>query len=324
MTTFLRIALALSTLYIASAIGIDRAVSQNASAQINVSTEDGFYGRRDSKHTYVPGGAIGKDRITPYIFNGKPSHYDDVFGISYKKEDGLNYICSGTLIGPHQIITAGHCGCGIKSSYQVTNSANIRSASKWFSVKEVLLFDGYYCGNDKIIGNDLAILILNADPKGPTHRLRHLIPHPMASVASWPATFRALGYGLTEKSGWGLRLEAHIPVLSINCADKQFTKRGCTPFVEMILADRRPSGTAVSDTCGGDSGGPIMAQLPGDPKARLVGVTSRGMGSDQQSASLHCGGGGIYTVLGRYSVARWLDSLGIDKSDPTPSGRVTE
>jgi hypothetical protein len=76
----------------------------------------------------------------------------------------------------------------------------------------------------------------------------------------------------------------------------------------MVLADQA-GGRAAHDTCGGDSGGPVFWIQDG--LAWLVGVTSRAAPGVQQNATLHCGGGGIYTLIGRRDVHAWLRANGV-------------
>jgi hypothetical protein len=128
-----------------------------------------------------------------------------------------------------------------------------------------------------------------------------------------------------------MRMRASVPVLTPDCFDKPTYRVSCMPFLEMILADSY--GTRVPhDTCGGDSGGPVFVQkqittLPKctenpnenyDNKPKIsqeqdvvVAITSRAAPFSQPLRGAHCGGGGIYTLIGRHSVFAWFDANGV-------------
>jgi secreted trypsin-like serine protease len=75
----------------------------------------------------------------------------------------------------------------------------------------------------------------------------------------------------------------------------------------MILAPAANDARPV-DTCGGDSGGPVF--LMGTKGPRLIAVTSRAAPASRNDNPDHCGGGGIYTLLGRKTVLDWLEAHG--------------
>jgi hypothetical protein len=53
----------------------------------------------------------------------------------------------------------------------------------------------------------------------------------------------------------------------------------------------------------------------------LVAVTSRGAPFAHVDASRHCGGGGIYSLIGRRSVQAWFEANGVP---PASVPAVTE
>ena len=129
-----------------------------------------------------------------------------------------------------------------------------------------------------------------------------------------PAKLKAVGYGFTEKDVIGQRNSAEIPILSPDCRSGRIP--GCTPFAEMVLADTSRK-VNRSDTCRGDSGGPVF--LVEKSGYTLIGVTSRQLNNDFDNPLGHCGGGGIYVVLGRNSVHDWLEANGVTKAVMVPT-----
>ena len=79
----------------------------------------------------------------------------------------------------------------------------------------------------------------------------------------------------------------------------------CAPDAkEFILSNFFAKSKLVTDTCAGDSGGPVMQlapnPAPGD-RLRLVGITSRSL-----HPLGHCGFGGVYTKISDAKVIKWL------------------
>jgi hypothetical protein len=261
--------------------------------------------------------------ITPKIrFPDKVSDDGSVVAIYYRKADGQTYICTGTLLSETIILTAGHCGCGLKGSYWVNVNQDARStAPNQLEVVDgaPILFDQRVCRNGQLAGgNDLALIRLrdgavlaaqgqpnlNGYPPDLVFNLRTQIPRGIR--------VRVVGYGFTESRGIGIRNQADLPVYSFDC--EEATLAGiCGPFSEMILADQE-AGRPANDTCGGDSGGPVFWTHGGT--SLLVGVTSRAAPGTQENAALHCGGGGIYTLVGRKTVQDWFKAAGLSPLVP--------
>jgi hypothetical protein len=259
-------------------------------------------------------------RAVPRVLNPQPSDNAIVGAIYYQKVDRKLYICTGTLMTETLVLTAGHCGCGLRGSYSVSFSQNARQPDPAHITPvdgAPILFDQQVCRDGVLAnGNDLALIRLS----------RPVRPDSPIGLSQWPGygfpselifdlrdkivrglRLTVVGYGYTGAGTIGVRNQGQVSVYSFDCEDSGLV-RICSPFAEMVLADQ--AGTrAPNDTCGGDSGGPVFWMRGG--MAWLIGVTSRAAPGVRQNAGLHCGGGGIYTLIGRKDVHAWLRANGV-------------
>jgi hypothetical protein len=252
-------------------------------------------------------------------------------------------VCTGTFVGPRQVLTAGHCGCGKPSSYVIHLAEDARnSGGPSFPITGApILYDGRFCLGGAPFGSDLALLMLPTgivctptgvriqvidggpapgecpiakSDKNATYALFNIVSTRdqdlvwnLRSKLTKGTSLTTLGFGWTETGSYGKRLYAKIPILSFDCEEGDLDSV-CAPFAEMILASHEGE-TNPKDSCGGDSGGPVF--LFEDNEQKLIAVTSRAGPGFQRADLHHCGGGGVYTLIGRKSVLAWLAAHGV-------------
>ncbi|MBL9015356.1 MAG: trypsin-like serine protease [Myxococcales bacterium] len=209
--------------------------------------------------------------------------------------------CTGTLIAPDVVLTAGHCA-DIAPTHIIANTvdyavpyAGDRIAVKW--TRAYPRWAEQY---------DVAVLMLE-----------HVaLPRPRA-IATGCLANRALrdarpltvvGFGLTsplaDDDNTALH-EASVPVLDPTCA----SDLGCAPEVQPY--GEFSAGGRGTDSCFGDSGGPafISTSVVDGPRAEdpvgpvLVGVVSRGLALP----GIPCGNGGIYVRADK--VTAWIERI---------------
>jgi secreted trypsin-like serine protease len=202
--------------------------------------------------------------------------------------------CTGTLIAPNVVLTAGHCE-SLHTRVFVGNDTTKKG--RVFKIARHVRhprFDGDF-------NNDLMLLILEKKVTG-------VKPRAIASSAVIDAAIdgKVVGFGTTDLAGTvgdGIKRQTDVPVVSPSCRGKvngksDGTVYGCHVGREIVAG--KP--LLLHDTCKGDSGGPFfVANSKG--QWLLAGVTSRGT----DLGTTICGDGGLYVRVDQYRA--WIASV---------------
>jgi secreted trypsin-like serine protease len=223
--------------------------------------------------------------------------------------------CTGTLVAPQWVVTAGHCG-------SVTGGVGVPTPVAWpapfydvelgsvhadgtgaekHSVTQVVVDSDYIVTNGA--GNDVTLLKLDKPSA--------IAPMQIAATAdkpSWaPGVLATIaGFGLTSENGSApAQMQyAKVPITTDQyCANAYpnglSATAGSFDAKTMICAGYPQGGT---DTCQGDSGGPLLVPVPGGA-LRLVGATSFGDGCARP------GKPGVYARLAEGPIRGFIQSF---------------
>jgi hypothetical protein len=247
----------------------------------------------------VPASAQERGAAVPRIINGYaptqawPAQTSVLF-----TKGGLSYVCGGTLLSAHWVLTAGHCATDDVGAALPPTAFSLRvggtsrySGGTTAPVDEVVRHPNYDGTSTPI--NDLTLLHLaTAVPQEPLP----LIGSGSADRALWSAGAQAtiIGWGKTETGSQSptALLEARVPMVSDGSCGAVWPWDFSS--TSMVCA-----GGQSTDTCGGDSGGPLMVARDGG--FVLVGVTSWGSSPCGQAGKF-----GVYARVGEPSLNAWI------------------
>ena len=204
--------------------------------------------------------------------------------------------CTGVLIAPNAVLSAGHCVDGITAVKLDTN--DYQQGGERIAVSEVI----EYPNSQR--SYDLAILILEEDS---SVEPRVIARGCALDDVKESADVTIVGYGALDPAGWEYdtrMMEGFTTVDDPECTDMS---SGCENSISPG-GEIGAGGSDEVDSCYGDSGGPLY--LNTDYGDFLIGITSRGYNS-----SSDCGGGGIYVRPD--AVIDWLEE-NIGESLPMP------
>src|SRR4051795_2135851 len=225
------------------------------------------------------------------------------------------FLCSGTLVTPTTVITAGHCssitgatGEGIPIGqpglvFTVYLGSNKADQGQVFDVKNVTVNPNYnFLLNGS--GYDVSILTLSSPAPFPTVKVAG-----KGEEADWKAGTLStiVGWGATEENGDlpDTLQEAQVPIVADSVAAKAYPN----DFEKKTqIGAGYPQGGV--DPCQGDSGGPLLVPDAATSTLRLAGDPSYGNGCAEP------GFPGIYGRLGDTTLREWIRSVAPDAVAP--------
>lgn len=216
-------------------------------------------------------------------------------------------ICTGTLIAPDIVLTAGHC---IESEpievitdsidYGLPNGGGDRIKVKWSRA--------YPRWEDRY---DVGVIMLEHVARGRARTVAAACSTRELLVPGAPV--HVVGFGLATSRGdddnTTLR-EADVPVIDPTCTTDSACQTSIAPHGEFV------AGGSGTDSCFGDSGGPAYLETPDGPA--LVGVVSRG----RARSGTPCGHGGVYVRADK--VVSWIQGVTGTRIARTSCGGKTD
>jgi endonuclease G len=232
-----------------------------------------------------------------------PGKYPDCALIGRRFPNGsVNWFCSGVLVHPRVVLTAGHCQDPQSAMNVVALNAvtmtDLQDA-EIVGVRPVRVNPQY----PQVIGNDVSVLILR--------RGASVAPVPVATTEDVAAVADTtlVGFGNSDvlsTKGFGTQREVTVDIIHVRRSDDDLDEAeqalGFESDLEFV------AGGGGFDSCNGDSGGPAYIDVGGVRK--VAGLTSRAT----EGFTNPCGDGGIYTRVDtqRPFIRQVLQAAGIN------------
>jgi len=229
--------------------------------------------------------------------NAAPGEFPSVAEVRF----GKSFLCTGTLIAPDTVLSAGHCssitGVAVASpaawpaaAIDVRIGSNQRGQGELVPVSQVTVHPNYLLN----IGYDISLIRL---ARNSVHAPTHVAGAGAASLWS-PGTLEDIvGWGTTSEGGStpSTLQKAKVPITTdAYCANAYSDFDAST----MVCAGYPEGGV---DTCQGDSGGPMFGRDAADA-LKVVGATSWGEGCARP------GKPGVYARVADALLREWIRS----------------
>ncbi|HEY3806072.1 MAG TPA: trypsin-like serine protease [Kofleriaceae bacterium] len=214
-----------------------------------------------------------------------PGEFPDVVLVA-----GWTGLCSGTLIAPDVVLTAGHC-TEIDPQAVLVGSVDYGApAGDLVPIASVTAYPDWQHAFD------VAVVVL-AKP------VEAVAPRPIASGCG-PHDgddARVIGFGLDDPGGSGASTALETAIVAIDdaeCTTDPACRAALAPGGELVAGGR---GVAA---CYGDSGGPLLADTADGGEA-LFGVVSR---ATDGSAGAPCSGATVYERADGDAIVAWIEA----------------
>lgn len=223
-----------------------------------------------------------------------------ILGYKYQHSNELRWECGASLISLNFLLTAAHCvdrPDGILPTKVRLGTVNKYGRDKIkpqdMNIKSIVINHEYL---PRLKRNDLALIELEFN----VTKSEYVYPACLHQDMLDPANLTATGWGLTSINGntSDLLLKVKLESVAVSNCSTFYQARTGRPILSTQICAKSSDG--ASDTCSGDSGGPLQIQEKPNSVYRIVGVTSYGIG---------CGGQrpGVYARVASY--LNWIENI---------------
>ena len=193
------------------------------------------------------------DFKTAYAIEGGSDAFNSPFVVPVNTVTRAGFYngCSGALLSPYIVATAGHCIVGtdglISREIYVGEAGqeNSNDFRKWSQVANVEITSSYQGGADGKVGKDDIVFLILGSPLKYSTSVRLASEAEIVNFNSSKSQLKILGYGLISDKG-----ETSIKPRLMNSAFSP---------IAALDSNAAYAVSTNSDVCSGDSGGPVLS-----------------------------------------------------------------
>jgi secreted trypsin-like serine protease len=199
---------------------------------------------------------------------------------AYDSDGTAEFVCSGTVVSPNLVLTAGHCGVyeGTDVPYPASQYAVVTGSLDWTDastrqvsgVSRVIVYPGFDAATND---GDAALLQLTTPATAPAIPLSGVSGDLLLPTEGTPAEIAGWGETDTELLATQLQWGQDVVQGAVYCSQQASQLSTSFDSGDEICAIDAPSHS--DGACFGDSGGPLTGQLT-DGTLIEIGITSRG------------------------------------------------
>jgi secreted trypsin-like serine protease len=272
---------------------------------------------RVARRVLADGGKSGRAFAHASIIGGTAAQPGSFPSLAYVIDIQGKYVyqCTGTVVAPSLVLTAGHCAENMRTGAQnapsgyriVTGAVDPLSPGALVStVLGVIVYPGFA---RRVDDGDAALLVLSAP-----------VAAPPITLASGSNVAHLKAGSPAVMAGWGLTsYEQRLPTETLRSAGtvvqgREWCAANAPPFYAKseICAIAPPS--YATGACSGDSGGPLLAQRPSGDAPVQVGIAVHVYGP----CSTHHPS--VFVSVSSISpwIRTWIDAYKLPPVSPSP------